>query len=627
AEADSIITLTKPDGSTVITQTDGEGNWALQPNPLGNGEVGKVTATDPSGNVSAETITSAADLLSPDAPVVESNNEAGLAGTGEPGGNIVVKLPDGTTVSTTVDTDGQWAIKPNPLDEGEQGTVTITDPAGNTSEPVNTGKADVTAPEAPVIESNNDAGLAGSGEAGGTIVVELPDGTTVSTTVDTDGQWAIKPNPLDEGEQGTVTITDPAGNTSEPVNTGKADVTAPQAPVVESNNEAGLAGTGEPGGNIVVKLPDGTTVSTTVDTDGQWAIKPNPLEDGESGTVTITDPAGNTSEPVNTGKADVTAPQAPVAESNNDAGLAGTGEPGGNIVVKLPDGTTVSTTVDTDGQWAIKPNPLDDGESGTVTITDPAGNTSEPTNTGKADVTAPEVPVIESNNEAGLAGTGEPGGNIVVKLPDGSTVSTTVDTDGQWAIKPNPLDDGESGTVTITDPAGNTSEPVNTGKADVTAPEAPVVESNNDAGLAGSGEAGGTIVVELPDGTTVSTTVDTDGQWAIEPNPLGEGEQGWVTITDPAGNISEPANTGKADLTAPPAPDVASNNLAGLTGTAEAGSTITLTKPDGSTVITHADKTGHWAFKPNPLSHGDEGQVTASDANGNVSAETATGVA
>ncbi|MCU1717445.1 Ig-like domain-containing protein, partial [Pseudomonas sp. 5P_3.1_Bac2] len=85
--------------------------------------------------------------------------------------------------------------------------------------------------------------------------------------------------------------------------------------------------------------------------------------------------------------------------------------------------------------------------------------------------------------------------------------------------------------------------------------------------------------------------------------------------------------TGKADLNAPDAPQVASNNLAGLTGTGEAGSTITLTKPDGSTVTTQVDDSGHWAFKPNPLGHGDEGQVTASDADGNLSGETPTGVA
>ncbi|MCU1718868.1 Ig-like domain-containing protein, partial [Pseudomonas sp. 5P_3.1_Bac2] len=645
AEADSIITLTKPDGSTVITQTDGEGNWALQPNPLANGEVGKVTATDPSGNVSAETITSAADLLSPDAPVVESNNEAGLAGTGEAGGTIVVELPDGTTVSTTVDTDGQWAIKPNPLDEGEQGTVTITDPAGNTSEPVNTGKADVTAPEAPVIESNNEAGLAGSGEAGGTIVVELPDGTTVSTTVDTDGQWAIKPNPLDDGEQGTVTITDPAGNTSEPVNTGKADVTAPEAPVIESNNEAGLAGTGEPGGNIVVKLPDGSTVSTTVDTDGQWAIKPNPLEDGEQGTVTITDPAGNTSEPVNTGKADVTAPDAPVIEHNNQAGLGGSAEAGGSILVKLPNGDTLTTTVDENGQWAIKPNPLNDGEKATVTVTDPAGNISAPSETGVADITAPNAPTVDSNNLGGLSGTGEVGSTITLTKDDGNTVTTQVDANGQWTLQPNPLANAEEGKVSASDPSGNISGQTPTGKADLIAPDAPSIESNNQAGLGGSAEAGGTIVVKLPDNTTLTTTVDKDGQWAIKPNPLNEGEKATVTVTDPAGNISAPSETGVADVTAPSVPNIDQviDDQGDQTGPiangaytddqhpqvvgsgAEAGALIRLFDNGKEIGSTYADLQGNWSITPvDPLPFGEHlFTVTATDAADNQSAMSA----
>ncbi|MCU1717732.1 Ig-like domain-containing protein, partial [Pseudomonas sp. 5P_3.1_Bac2] len=79
--------------------------------------------------------------------------------------------------------------------------------------------------------------------------------------------------------------------------------------------------------------------------------------------------------------------------------------------------------------------------------------------TGKADVTPPAPPVVDNNNESGLGGSGEPGGTIVVELPDGSTLTTVVDDNGQWAIEPNPLEDGETGSVTITDPSGNISEP------------------------------------------------------------------------------------------------------------------------------------------------------------------------
>ncbi|MCU1717443.1 Ig-like domain-containing protein, partial [Pseudomonas sp. 5P_3.1_Bac2] len=101
------------------------------------------------------------DLVAPDKPVVDTNNELSLSGSAEAGGTIVVKLPDGTSLTTTVDEAGRWAITPNPLDDGESATVTVKDPAGNISRPVNTGGSDIVAPDAPIVESNNGAGIAG----------------------------------------------------------------------------------------------------------------------------------------------------------------------------------------------------------------------------------------------------------------------------------------------------------------------------------------------------------------------------------------------------------------------------------------------------------------------------------
>ncbi|KRW62889.1 Ig-like domain-containing protein, partial [Pseudomonas sp. TTU2014-080ASC] len=552
--------------------------------------------------------------------------ESGLGGSGEAGGTIVVERPDGSTVTTIVDENGHWEIQPNPLDEGEKGSVTITDPNGNTSEPTETDTTDLSAPDAPIVESNNLGGLTGTGEVGSTITLTKPDGSTVTTVTDANGKWAMQPNPLADGEEGKVTATDPSGNVSGETATGKADLIAPDAPVIETNNETGLGGSAEAGGTIVVKLPDGSTLTTTVDENGHWLIQPNPLDDGESANVTVTDEAGNISKPVNTGGSDVIAPDAPIVESNNLGGLTGTGEAGSTITLTKPDGSTVTTVTDANGKWAMQPNPLTDGEEGKVTATDPSGNVSGETATGKADLIAPDAPVIETNNETGLGGSAEAGGTIVVKLPDGSTLTTTVDENGHWLIQPNPLDDGESANVTVTDEAGNISKPVNTGGSDVIAPDAPIVESNNLGGLTGTGEAGSTITLTKPDGSTVTTVTDANGKWAMQPNPLTDGEEGKVTATDPSGNVSGETATGKADLIAPDAPVVDSNNLAGLTGSAEAGSTITLVKPDGGTMTTVTDANGNWQFQPNPLPEGEKGQLTATDTSGNTGPETITTV-
>ncbi|PMY32197.1 Ig-like domain-containing protein, partial [Pseudomonas sp. FW306-2-2C-D06C] len=204
-----------------------------------------------------------------------------------------------------IDADGNWEIVPNPVPEGEQGSVTVIDPAGNTSEAVNTGSsekaplpapADQDPPAAPTIDQNNANGISGTGEPGSTVVVELPDGSTVTTVIDADGNWEIVPNPVPEGEQGSVTVIDPAGNTSEAVNTGSsekaplpapADQDPPAAPTIDQNNANGISGTGEPGSTVVVELPDGSTVTTIIDADGNWEIVPNPVPEGEQGSITV----------------------------------------------------------------------------------------------------------------------------------------------------------------------------------------------------------------------------------------------------------------------------------------------------------------------------------------------------
>ncbi|SPL71379.1 hypothetical protein KPC_2557 [Acinetobacter stercoris] len=626
-EPNAVITVELGNGSTVTTTADSQGNWLLEPNPLAEGEVGKVTATDGAGNSSTPTMTDGTDITAPVAPTVDHNNAAGLGGTTEPNAVITVELGNGSTVTTTADSQGNWNIKPNPIAEGESATVIATDKAGNTSAETPTGKADTVAPTAPGIDQNNESGLSGTAEPESTISVELADGTTITTTTDTAGNWSITPNPLGDGEVGKVTATDAAGNNSAPTMTDGTDITPPAAPGVDQNNGEGLSGTAEAGATVTVKDADGNTVTTTADSTGHWSITPNPISDGMSGTVTATDEAGNESNPSNTGTADTVAPNAPLVEQNNAAGLAGTTEPNAVITVDLGNGSTVTTMADSQGHWSIEPNPLETGEVGKVTATDAAGNTSTPTMTDGTDITPPAAPGIDQNNGEGLSGTAEAGATVTVKDADGNTVTTTADSTGHWSITPNPIADGTSGTVTATDEAGNESSPSNTGTADTVAPNAPLVEQNNAAGLAGTTEPNAVITVDLGNGSTVTTMADSQGHWSIEPNPLETGEVGKVTATDAAGNTSTPTMTDGTDITPPAAPGVDQNNGEGLSGTAEAGATVTVKDADGNTVTTTADSTGHWSITPNPITDGSEGSVTATDAAGNTSAETPTGTA
>ncbi|WP_301732480.1 Ig-like domain-containing protein, partial [Klebsiella pneumoniae] len=139
-------------------------------------------------------------------------------------------------------------------------------------------------------------------------------------------------------------------------------------------------------------------------------------------------------------------------------------------------------------------------------------------------------------------------------------------------------------------------------------------------------EAGTTVTIY--DGSTVLGTAvaDEDGHWRFTPDPLGEGEHRLsTTVTDVAGNTSghSPDFVLTVDTTVAPVSDLqvtddvaqhtgpltsgglTNDATPALSGTAEAGSTVTIY--DGSTVLgtAVADVDGHRRFTPHPLVEGE----------------------
>ncbi|ONP13920.1 calcium-binding protein, partial [Burkholderia cenocepacia] len=247
-----------------------------------------------------------------------------------------------------------------------------------------------------------------------------------------------------------------------------------------------------------------------------------------------------------------------------------------------------------------------------------------------------------------LSGTAEAGSTVSVY--DGTTLlgTTTADPSGNWTFTPTTgLGEGaHSLTVTATDTAGNVSVPSTAFDLtiDITAPASPTVNATDGTSLSGTAEAGATVNIDTNgDGTPDATvTADPSGAWTYTPStPLPAGTVIGVTATDAAGNTGPSASvTVTGDTTAPVAPiigtvtdDVGSvigaiisggstdDATPTLSGTAEAGSTVSVY--DGTTLLgtTTADPSGNWTFTPTTgLGEGAHSlTVTATDAAGNVS--------
>ncbi len=457
-------------------------------------------------------------------------------------------------------------------------------------------------------------------------------------TAKADGTWSFSPvAKLPEGEHRFhVTATDRAGNTSADSDDFvlTLDYTAPDASklaitevyddvktagVVASGGETDdnrplIKGTGaEPGNTITVYNGDKVIGTATVQADGTWSLEPTtPLPDGRyTLTAKETDGVGNVSGPSGEYIINVATvpPQAPTLDTvyddvaphadylqkgdvTNDTTptLSGSSGVAGGTISIYDNGRLIgTTTVGSNGSWSFTPDTAlaDGSHSFTATVTDGVGRTSEPTGGFGIviDTKAPDAasdllvtdnvgayqgPVVSGDttddNTPTLSGRAEPGSTVNI-IDNGQVIgSTKVNPDGTWSYTPDqPLANGAHDlTTTVTDPSGNTG----------------------------------------PEGSHVVITVD-----------VVPGKVEITAVTDDAGSV-----TGSLSQNA-----VTDDTRPQISGTAKAGSTVTIM--DGSNVLgtTTAGADGTWSFTPSvDLGRGEHTfTATAKDPMGNESAAAA----
>ncbi|MDC4682103.1 Ig-like domain-containing protein, partial [Acinetobacter baumannii] len=606
AEPGSTVTVTYPNGDTATVVAGPDGSWSV-PNPgLNDGDEVEAIATDPAGNPSLPG-TATVDAVAPAVVITDlltNDSTPALTGTvNDPTATVVVNV-DGVDYPAVNNGDGTWTLADNTLPALTDGphtiTVTATDAAGNVGTDTGVVTVDTAAPAAPVIDPVNGTDpITGTAEPGSTVTVTYPDGSTASVVAGPDGTWTV-PNPgLNDGDTVTAVTKDPAGNTS-----------GPATAVVDA------AGPNTDGVNFAV---DSVTADNVINASEA------------SGNVTVTGVLKNV----------------PADAANT-------------VVTVVINGQTYTATVDsTAGTWTVSVPGSDltaDADKtidAKVTFTDAAGNSSSvnDTQTYTIDTIAPDAPVINPvNGTDPITGTAEPGSTVTVTYPDGSTTTVVAGPGGTWTV-PNPgnLVDGDEVTAIATDPSGNPSLP-GTAIVDAVGPNTDgvnfTVDSVTSDNVINASEASGnvtvtgvlknvpadaanTVVTVVINGQTYTATVDsTAGTWTVSVPGSGltadadKTIDAKVTFTDAAGNSSSvnDTQTYTIDTTAPDAPVINPvNGTDPITGTAEPGSTVTVTYPDGSTTTVVAGPDGTWTV-PNPgLNDGDKVTAIATDPAGNPS--------
>lgn len=356
--------------------------------------------------------------------------------------------------------------------------------------------------------------------------------------------------------------------------------------------------------------------------------------------------------------------------------ITGGGEPGDTVVVTVGE-ESVTTVIDEEGNFEAvfegENFPKDGVYDSTVAVTNPnGGETTLEGPSFEIDTTPPEITFTSGTdgngdfvNEADfdedvtITGTGEAGATLVVTI-DGHSQSTVIAADGSWTVT---YDAGTfvAGEYTLpisavaTDSFGNSATFTETLVIDtvttVTIENGPggsdgtinAEEAGQAMTVSGMTEPGSTVIVNLG-GATSTAVVSADGSWTatFAAGSVAAGTYSatmTATATDAAGNTDSATTSVAVDteaglLTIDSTPvegdDVVNETEASdgvvLTGTADAGATVTVTMEGVShDVVTDAD--GNWEafFSASDVAAGVyTAQITATttDAAGNVSSAT-----
>ena len=596
-----------------------------------------VTAIDVAGN-SAEagpsSVTIATDLpsltlgtIAEDGIINATEQQAPLVieGTTAAGNTVVITL-EGKTYNAVFGNNGSWTVTIPPADlallqdGGYDVTVTVTDPAGNKTVDTEVVIVDTAAPTYTLdpiggdgiidrVEVTQPLDITGSGTIGDSVSVTLG-GTTLDTTVGSDGKWSVTfpVTTLDNLDQGqnpvTIVVTNPEGNSVTQNTSVILDTAVSNALLVNpvAGDDVVNALEAAAGLTVTGSVPDGTTsvvvtfnnqsYNATVGPDGLWSatIPSTALaglaDTGYTVTVVATPSVGDSVTVTRPIVLDTTPPDfviTPVSdgylngtELAQPLAITGTGTPGDSVRVTL-NGKVYLTTVGNDNSWAVSvpTGDLAALNSGTNTVSvvvkDPAGNTSASSSNFTVDTLAPSLaldPVTgdniinasEQQNGIAISGTGENGAAIVVTL-NGKTYETTVGVNGLWSVEVNATDLGAlTGnsypvSVTETDLAGNKTTQTTTVQINTSQPTITVDPfTGNDivdgaeqhvsqklTGTTTNVEEGQLVTLAL-NGVTYSGVVQASGAWSITLpatalEALSNGQQTYVV------SVSNSANT------------------------------------------------------------------------------------
>ena len=544
----------------------------------------------------------------------------------------------------TVDQNGLWSTNVTLANGSNSLTAQVTDLAGNTATsaavvytlsttgPAVTESLTIDTGSSAIDHITSNAALKGTGLANTAVHFTIDDSPVATTvTADTQGAWSFTPTNLADGTHTIVTSqTDAFNNTGTASLSFTLDTTADAGAnlaVSVSNSNIGNAGKTAVGFTVAgldadaaatVTFTDAAnhTVTANVSANGSGTVNLSTLADGAiTVSISASDTAGNTATGTSTSLTlDTTAPAVAITTIEGGDNLINAAEAAGGIQISgtADTGSTLTVngaavTVDGTGHWTTSITPAGQGALVvTAVATDAAGNSSSTTTNLTVDTIAPAVAITTIEGGDNLINASEAAGGIQISgtADTGSTLTVngaavTVDGTGHWTTSITPAGQGALVvTAVATDAAGNSSTATTNLTVDTTAPAVAITTIEGGDNLINAAEAAGGIQISgtADTGSTLTVngaavTVDGTGHWTTSITPAGQGALVVTAVaTDTAGNSSSTTTNLTVDTIAPlvaiTSPGGPVNQSAQtITGTGEAGTTVTLFDNGSSTAL------------------------------------------
>ncbi|WP_214849766.1 Ig-like domain-containing protein [Exiguobacterium sp. s138] len=324
---------------------------------------------------------------------------------------------------------------------------------------------------------------------------------------------------------------------------------------------------------------------------------------------------------------DTTAPEILYVYSlkENETSVSGVTEPSVIITVKVGTETIGTTTADENGEFSVSIPSQKLGMKLSVTATDLAGNSSEPSEIIVEDGTPPPPPQVNELNESSrtVSGRTEPYATILVMIRSSIVALIQADGEGFYEVGINNQVARTRVTVAAQDAAGNRSLDTDVFVKDIIPPGPAWVFEVTDKSTVITGKAEAYCEVMVREGTKYisGSRVNSDRSYEIYISPQKGGTKLNVVVVDNDGNMSEPTEIVVKDTTAPSAPRVnkVTDLSATVSGISEVNSRITI--KSGKKVIGEGltGKNGAFSVKIKKQKANAELFVYATDKAGNIS--------